>query len=211
MARVDEQREGCCLAYDGSMPKILDATLAEHRERLRALLVDAAHQLLLDGGYQAFTFARLADRAGVSRPTIYTYFASKEALAVAVCEKVLPEWLGALRDAMAAADGPRDKVVAFVRCQLELAVAGQHRMAQVLADAPLGDDARTAIRDIHARFPSGLTDVLADLDVRRPVLTAALVQGVINAALQRITAGDDADEVIASAIDLALNGLTASA
>lgn len=189
------------------MPKILDATLAEHRERLRALLVDAAHQLLLEGGYPALTFSKLAEKAGLARPTIYSYFSSRDALAVAVCEEVLPEWLQAVATAMAQTDDPREKVAAYVRSQLELAAAGKHKLAQTLADVPLKADARLAIRAIHEKFAPNLTDVLAELDTPRPAMTAALVQGVVNAGLQRITAGQDAAEIITDAVALVLDGV----
>lgn len=189
------------------MPKILEATLAEHRARLRALLVHTAHQLLLEGGYPALTFSKLADRAGLARPTIYSYFSSRDDLAVAVCEQVLPEWLQAVQEAMSRADGPRAQVTAYMRSQLELAAAGRHRLAQTLATAALSAEARSAIRAIHDRFSPGLTGVLAELGAPRPALTANLVQGVVNTGLQRITAGDNVDEVIESAVDLVLVGL----
>jgi len=189
------------------MPKILEATLAEHRARLRALLVDTAHQLLLEGGYPALTFSKLAERADLARPTIYSYFSSRDELAVAVCEQALPEWLQTVQNAMTHADGPRAQVTAYLRSQLELAATGRHRLAQTLAVAPLSAETRSAIRAIHDRFSPGLTGVLADMGVRQPALTANLVQGVVNAGLQRITAGDDPEEVMEGAVALVLLGV----
>src|SRR3954454_11176513 len=117
------------------MPKLLEATLAEHRARQRGALVEAAHLLLLRGGYPAMTFSALAAASGLARPTIYTYFASRDDLAVAVCEQVLPDWLHAVRDAVAeAGPDPAAQVTAYVRSQLELAAAGRHQLARVLAE-----------------------------------------------------------------------------
>ena len=50
----------------------------------RDLIVEAARKLFLEAGYGTTSMDALAAKAGVSKPTIYSYFANKEALFGAV-------------------------------------------------------------------------------------------------------------------------------
>lgn len=189
------------------MPRLIEATLAEHRAHQRAALLDAAFALLTEGGYAAMTFSALAARTGLARPSVYSYFPSRDDLAVALCERELPRWLESVQAAMDAAAEPAEKVAAYLRSQLELAAAGRHDLATVLGRAPLGSDARARIRAIHDRFDPKLVDVLAGLGVPRPDEVAALVQGVVNAGLHRIGIGADPGPVIDDAVNLVLGGV----
>lgn len=54
--------------------------------QLRASLVDMASQLYAEGGYARISFAVLAQRAGLTKATVFHYFPSKEALLRAVFE-----------------------------------------------------------------------------------------------------------------------------
>jgi AcrR family transcriptional regulator len=189
------------------MPRLIEATLAEHRAHQRGVLLDAAYELLVEGGYAAMTVSALAARAGLARPSVYSYFPSRDDVAVAVCERELPRWLESVQAAMDAAAEPADKVAAYIGSQLELAASGMHQLAEVLGRAPLNADARARIRAIHDRFGPKVVDVLGDLGVARPVLAAALVQGVVNAGLQRISGGEPPANVIADAVDLVLGGV----
>ena len=54
--------------------------MAEHRaNRLRALL-DAGREIVATEGAEALTLASLARRVGLSRPSLYEYFRSREEL-----------------------------------------------------------------------------------------------------------------------------------
>jgi AcrR family transcriptional regulator len=189
------------------VPRLIATTLAEHRAHQRAALLDAAFALLTEGGYAAMTFSALADRTGLARPSVYSYFASRDDLAVAVCERELPRWLESVQAAMDQAADPADKVAAYIRSQLELAAAGRHDLANVLGRAQLSSDARARIWAIHERFDPKVADVLGGLGVRQPAEVAALVQGVVNAGLQRISAGAEPASVIAHAVGLTLGGI----
>src|SRR5687767_12356556 len=103
------------------MPKISAATVAEHRARQRDALLSAARELLLQGGYPALSFAALAARTGLARPTVYSYFGSKDDIVVALCENELPLVATDIERAVARARTPRDRLAAFVRAQLRAA------------------------------------------------------------------------------------------
>jgi TetR/AcrR family transcriptional regulator len=54
--------------------------------RLRARLVDEASRLYAAGGYTGISFAAIAERIGVTKPTVFHYFPTKDALLRAVFE-----------------------------------------------------------------------------------------------------------------------------
>ena len=56
------------------------AERAERRSRTQLAIVGAAEAVLKERGYASATMQAVADRAGVSLPTVYLYFRSKPAL-----------------------------------------------------------------------------------------------------------------------------------
>jgi len=63
-------------------------------------IIEASTQLLLDQGYDRFTTARAAERAGVSIGSLYQYFPNKAALAAAVIDRCCEEFIVALDRAL---------------------------------------------------------------------------------------------------------------
>jgi AcrR family transcriptional regulator len=64
----------------------------QQSERTRAVLIEAATELLLDRGYAGTTLALLAQRVRMTKGAIYHHFADKEALLRAVMEHVRRTW-----------------------------------------------------------------------------------------------------------------------
>lgn len=189
------------------MPKISAATVAEHRARQRAVLVSAARELLVAGGYEAVSFSALAERAGLARPSVYSYFESKDDIVLAVCEASMPGWLARITQAMTRARSPRSKLIAFVRAQLEAAAAGEHQVAVAVEHAPLSPQTRARIAELHETLAPRVCDVIAALGHRRPEILADLVQGVVSAGVGRIDAGEPPTRVIRAATGLVLHGV----
>ncbi len=189
------------------MPKISAPTVAEHRARQRAALLDAARLLLEEQGYPGLTFGALADRTGLARPTVYEYFGSKDDLMVALCEREIGRQAELVRGRLEGASGPRERVAAFVRAQLDLALEEPRLVAPPGAEVPVGAAARARIRELHQRLASTLTEALGDLAETDRALLAGLVQGVVNAAILRIRDGDAPERVVGAAVGLVLEGL----
>jgi AcrR family transcriptional regulator len=189
------------------MPKISAPTVAQHRARQRAALLDAARLLLEEHGYPGLTFGALAEGTGLARPTVYEYFASKDDLVVALCEREIGRQAELVRSRLEGASGPRERVAAFVRAQLDLAVEEPRLVAPPGAEMPVGAAARVRIRELHRQLASTLTEALNDVAGPEGALLAGLVQGVVNAAILRIRDGDVPERVAAAAIGLVLDGL----
>ena len=64
-------------------------------------IIEATTQVLLEDGYDHFTTARAAERAGVSVGSLYQYFPNKAALASAVIDRCCDNFLSAFEAALA--------------------------------------------------------------------------------------------------------------
>jgi AcrR family transcriptional regulator len=189
------------------MPKIAAPTVAEHRARQWEALVAAARDLLIEGGYAALSFSALAARTGLARPTIYSYFRSKEDLVVRLCEAEFPAVAAETARAVERAATPRDQVAAFVRAQLRVAQQRRYRIAHALANAPLSDDARRRIMSLHRDLMPSAVPLFTRAGHPQPMLAAALLQGLINAGVAAIDSGESPRRVIELTVGAALDGV----
>ncbi|WP_148571283.1 TetR/AcrR family transcriptional regulator [Nocardioides caldifontis] len=169
--------------------------VAERREATRREILDAAWEVAREKGIAALTLKDVADRVGMRPPSLYSHFASKNAIYDAMFGQA---WQGCL-DALQAsvADGlpeePRAALLAMGRAYFEYAVADQARNqlmnARISADFQPSPDAYAPSlavwelgRTHFARL--GLT-AEADLD-----LYSAVVGGLVDAQLANDPGGD---------------------
>lgn len=188
------------------MPKINAATVAEHHAWRRGALLGAARDLLLSGGYPALTFSALAKRTGLARPTVYSYFKTRDDVAVALCEETLPQVAARIERAVARERTPRDRLAAFVRAQLAAARDSRHRLAHAIAEAPLSAAARQRINELHRELMPSAMPILTELGHPQPALAARLLQGLINAAVLALDAGEPVSRTVRVTVDAVLNG-----
>jgi AcrR family transcriptional regulator len=80
-------------------------------ERRRQILRVARAEFGTDG-YHATSMNEVAEAAGVTKPVLYQHFESKEHLFLELLRDVADELRVVIRDALAAADGPRRQVEA---------------------------------------------------------------------------------------------------
>jgi AcrR family transcriptional regulator len=67
-------------------PETLPPGKRRHGQELEGALLDAAWEQLVQGGYGAFTFDAVAERARTSRPVLYRRWATREQLVVAAMQ-----------------------------------------------------------------------------------------------------------------------------
>lgn len=171
------------------MPKIQAATVAEHRAAQRRTLLDAARALLAENPAHPPTLADIAARAGLARPSVYQYFASREDLFGAVLEDAFPRWSARVSAEMEQAGGPGEKVLAYARANLELVAEGEHAIARSLAAFASGAEMADRSRVLHEQLGTPLEQALTDLSVADPAVTAQLINAVVNAGSQLIESG----------------------
>jgi AcrR family transcriptional regulator len=93
--------------------------IKERQWRLReAAILDAASDLLATKGYEAMTLGEVVAEVGISRPTLYQHFSSKEDLGAKVLQRAMCEAEDNLT-ALAAALPPREAAVAMIRWVVE--------------------------------------------------------------------------------------------
>lgn len=119
-----------------------------HKERTRAALVAAAFELLEEHGFDALTADVVADRAGVSRRTLFNYFGSVEEVLVHPDTLMLERFLDRLRES-----NPDTSPLEFLR---------EHLPAVVTRE----DFERIALLTRCAREHSGLRRVKTDSMLR---------------------------------------------
>lgn len=191
------------------MPKISEPTVAEHRARQLRTLLDGARALVAEEGLEALSLAALARRVGLSRPSLYEYFRSKDDLVAAIVEEELPRWASHVRQALAEPTDLAGKVEAYIRVQLELMTDGRHAAAVALVEHALAEPARERIREGHAQLLRPLVTALEEAAVPEAELRAELIQGIVDAAariFQRRPA--PAADIIAATVTQALTGLS---
>lgn len=115
----------------------------------RALLLDAAERAFLRLGHGDTTIGAIAGEAGVTRPTVYAYFPSKDAVFGALVDRVRGEFL----DLQERADtsSPRETIRSTLTAYLDV-YTRRVGILTIVAHQALRDPAMRRLRtDIHAR------------------------------------------------------------
>ncbi len=89
------------------------------QRRNRQAILDAALEVFSAQGFRGATLDRIAEVAGLSKPNLLYYFASKEAIHMALLSGLLDTWLDPLR-AIDPAGEPEAEIMAYVRRKLQM-------------------------------------------------------------------------------------------
>ena len=68
----------------------------DDKEARRGAMLDAASALMASRHWATFTVSDLAARTGLSKATVFGYYATREALLLALCERELEAWFEAV-------------------------------------------------------------------------------------------------------------------
>lgn len=179
------------------MPKIQAPTVAEHHDRQRRAILDAARALLAEPGRTAPpSLGEVAASAGLARPSVYQYFASRDALFEAVVAELFPAWAAQVQQRMDAASTPQDKVWAYVESNLDQVSAGEHAVIRGLAaTAPMA--LRRTSMDLHAQLRAPLHQALLDGGEPDPDAMSDLVHAVVMRASAMLEDGLGHDQALA--------------
>jgi AcrR family transcriptional regulator len=96
-------------------PQIVLRPLSRTQAATRARLLDAVRELATEEGYDGVTVRRVAERAGVSAPTAYQYFTSKDHLLVDVMTDLVTNTTSAIATRPIRAASTIDRTVATLR------------------------------------------------------------------------------------------------
>ena len=191
------------------MPRIETETLAQHRDWRRNQLIDAAASIALESGGAAITVSAVAQRAGLSRTSVYEYFGSSADLVADLIIEELHNFTQYLAEQVKLSTNPSNCIELWIAAALTYIADGRHLLAKALNLTTLPQERTNQIRAAHRTLLAPLMQALADLKVSDIVRALALIQAVTDVSTKRIEAGHDAKAEIETAINFCINGLTA--
>lgn len=124
----------------------------------REAILRAAVEAFDDVGPDQVNLEAVAERAGVSRALVYTYFANRQGLVRAVFDRVLADLGDELRGAVGRASGPEERIARWITTLAGYAQAHPNRW-QVIRQTVLSHD---------PELGHGLDELLAHLGVEQP-------------------------------------------
>jgi AcrR family transcriptional regulator len=167
----------------------------------RERILDAAIEVLKSDGYAGLTIAKVAARAGESKPLVVYHYASKQGLVqaagLAIAEMITDEVL-------AAVDGAEtvEAVVRGVDAGVERVLDRDERVARLYFDlaavSVVDPEIRRTITEVNEQWRVVLVRLLTEasdgLPARRArVLTLMIIAGVQGMTLERIERGPTAE------------------
>ncbi len=122
-------------------------------------ILDAARDLVSEGGFAAVQMTEVAKKAGVATGTLYRYFSSKEALCRQVFREVSAREMGMLAEIASGEEAASERLVKVLRTFAGRAVRGRRLSYALLAeplDVNLAEE-RSFFRRTHAEIFAGLS------------------------------------------------------
>jgi AcrR family transcriptional regulator len=137
-----------------------EGRVARRQRRNREALIRAASSVMSEKGIDAATMLEIAERADVGAGTVYNYFKSKDALAVAVLEKMMHDLALRIEATTDAFEDPAEVYAFGIRTVLETATSDMRwkqmlYRSEVISDALFRCMGPFAIRDMRRAADAG--------------------------------------------------------
>jgi AcrR family transcriptional regulator len=191
------------------MPRIETETLAEHRDWRRNQLIEAAASIAMESGGAAITVAAVAQRAGLSRTSVYEYFGSGSELVADLVIDELGSFAQILNTAVVDCTDAQCVVTCWVKGALTYIADGRHLLAKALNATAMPQSRTQQIGMAHRALMAPLVRAVTDLGIKDAHRALSFIQAITDASTKRIESGHDAEEEIAYATTFCINGLTA--
>ena len=181
------------------MPKIAAPTVAQHRAMVQRRLIDAAEEIMRSGEPEKLTAGAVTAAAGIARNSIYRYVDSVDDLRGLVLARHLPAWIDAVAAELEAVEAPTERIVVWVRANLQQAARTGHGWLMGLsrsitpspATAKVMDDSHAVMRDSIAQAWAALVQDPMQLRV-----AAGLTRGLLEAGFRQLDSGMPVDVVV---------------
>jgi AcrR family transcriptional regulator len=190
------------------MPRIETETLAQHRDWRRNQLIEAAASIALESGGSAITVAAVAQRAGLSRTSVYEYFGSGSELVADLVIDELGTFASTLNEAVSDCSDPRCVVTCWIKGALEYIADGRHLLAKALNATSMPQSRAQQIGMAHRALMAPLVKAIEQLGVKDTQRALSFIQAITDASTKRIEGGHDAEAEIKSATAFCIAGLT---
>ena len=182
------------------MPKISEATVAEHRAAQHSAVLSAAERLIVANDGHVPTIAEVAAEVGLARSSVYQYVTSRKDLVIQLNLMAIEKWTVALSSLVSnTADNPGDRIAAYVDAALRLFVSGSHGPLVAAAQQYPEAFSDERVQKAHSAMEPTLHKLLGDVSLfSLPLIDAAIQRGAdmvthsgadlveVSAALQRM-------------------------
>lgn len=195
------------------MPKISEATVAQHRTVQHRAVLDAAEKLIVERGGGVPPLSEVAAAVGLARSSIYLYVASREDMITQLLLEAIPAWLTRLTAEIEhAGPSPADRLAVYAQVTLQLFLEGSHGPLMTAAQSYPDAFADERVQQSHDGLEPALGALLGEEASRvRPLIDAALHRGAelvatsgadreaVAAALQRMARAAAEDDAVPGA------------
>ena len=190
------------------------------RQFMETTIAQAAKEVFAESGYQRATLEEIAQRAGMSKATIYIYYKNKDDLFLQVVEELVNSAMAITSQEAATAKPPIEKLYAIVRSKMEF-YEHERDFFRIYLNEKHGlevapkDPHKRALREMYLQGIQTLSKVIQegiDAGVLRPLDSRRLaffLQEMMNTVhVHRIQgkAKTSVDEDIELLLDLFLHG-----
>lgn len=181
------------MAAKAATAKIEEAG-SRRRERMRAVLVEAATRLFARQGVDATTIDEIVDLAGVAKGTFYNYFTDRAGIARAVASIIRHQLNAAVEEINRGIDDPAERVSRGARLFMAMVVLDPVH-ARMLAR--IYDGGTEAAGEANRHLLGDLADGIEQGRLRVPSLELALhtVVGVTTAAMRHLLDAGAGEEI----------------
>ncbi len=189
------------------MPKIVGQTVAENRDLRQAALLNAAAEIAQEQGLGAVTVAAVAERVGIARSSVYSYFASGADMIADILVDELITMATHLKQATAEAQDEHQAIELWIGAALRYIIEGRHAFVRAAANADLPPTRKAQVSGLHQAMAAPLMHALGRHGDKEAVRLAQQIQSVIEVCVRRIEHGGDIEEEIEAAKRFVFNGL----
>lgn len=151
--------------YTGKYNLVMSEKVAQTRDKgkTRRRLLAAAHELFYGSGIHATGVSAVAERAGVTKMTLYAHFPSKDELVVAYLKDNDRRWREFLEGKLLSHEDSRDKLLAVCDAYREYFTTREMRGCAFVNGAAEFPDPNHPARRVIRRHKAGVRERLREL------------------------------------------------
>jgi AcrR family transcriptional regulator len=176
------------------------------RRSAREAIVDAAWTLAVEEGLAGLSLRDLARRAGITTPTVYSYFGSKNAIYDAMFARAASQFAARMAEPYGC-DDPRDLLVASARRFAEFCTSDLARYQLLFQRTLPGFEPSAESYAPAVRALAGAQELLALNGITEPRyldMSTALVTGLVDQQVSNDPGGDRWISLIEESVDMFL-------
>lgn len=189
------------------MPRIETDSIVQHRDWRRNQLIEAAAAIALESGGENVTVAAVAQRAGLSRTSVYEYFSSSSDLIADLIIDELKNFTTELNKSVVGVSDPYAAIEKWITTSLGFVADGRHLLAKALNAIDIPRERGAQIAAAHRELLAPLHNSLREIGIGDISQALALLQAATDVATKRIENGVDAEVEINSTIAFCIAGV----